>query len=529
MRTTVKHHVAGTVKRTVPYKDWKKGVLQFRSAYTRAATVTTTQLYIQRAVSSWCSACALTGVTSASQPVYYTNHCDPSTAQLVPVTSKHLSFFLEYDSSSSLGERSTRVTQWRNLVMRDRMVLDSKGGNHSDYGSFHTASDHHTVDIKGVPHQSSDDPTLHSDTDSVRLTTDMTQSDLYQRQPLLPPSAKTDSWKGSNGLHSPTSEYYDSDDKTDGHRNGTAINGVIKIDVPAPLREEPRFPKEKWKTFIAFLILVVNFILTTASLSLVHERVPDREKYAPLPDIVLDNVNAMDWALDVSEILIMIATFSSLVVLIFHKHRFIVMRRVFLLLSLLYLMRSITMYVTVLPVASKTYYCSPKLNSTSTLVVVKRVWQLISGFGLSINGQHTYCGDYIYSGHTVILVLSYLIISECEHLKININSPRRCFPFHWASWCLSTTGVIMVLIAHGHYTVDILIAYYVTTTLFWAYHTMANNSHLKVYVKRVAGSNGGNANIGKRKKKEREEVLEKEGCEERNEEGRRLKVDQITF
>nr|CAD7399742.1 unnamed protein product [Timema cristinae] len=354
------------------------------------------------------------------------------------------------------------------------MVLDSKGGNHSDYGSFHTASDHHTVDIKGVPHQSSDDPTLHSDTDSVRLTTDMTQSDLYQRQPLLPPSAKTDSWKGSNGLHSPTSEYYDSDDKTDGHRNGTAINGVIKIDVPAPLREEPRFPKEKWKTFIAFLILVVNFILTTASLSLVHERVPDREKYAPLPDIVLDNVNAMDWALDVSEILIMIATFSSLVVLIFHKHRFIVMRRVFLLLSLLYLMRSITMYVTVLPVASKTYYCSPKLNSTSTLVVVKRVWQLISGFGLSINGQHTYCGDYIYSGHTVILVLSYLIISE--------YSPRRCFPFHWASWCLSTTGVIMVLIAHGHYTVDILIAYYVTTTLFWAYHTMANNSHLKVNI-----------------------------------------------
>nr|CAD7572497.1 unnamed protein product [Timema californicum] len=386
------------------------------------------------------------------------------------------------------------------------MVLDSKGGNHSDYGSFHTASDHHTVDIKGVPHQSSDDPTLHSDTDSVRLTTDMTQSDLYQRQPLLPPSAKTDSWKSSNGLHSPTSEYYDSDDKTDGHRNGTAINGVIKIDVPAPLREEPRFPKEKWKTFIAFIILVVNFILTTASLSLVHERVPDREKYAPLPDIVLDNVNAMDWALDVSEILIMIATFSSLVVLIFHKHRvpprfeapnpwleipdqegrdgkpvwpspartFIVMRRVFLLLSLLYLMRSITMYVTVLPVASKTYYCSPKLNSTSTLVVVKRVWQLISGFGLSINGQHTYCGDYIYSGHTVILVLSYLIISE--------YSPRRCFPFHWASWCLSTTGVIMVLIAHGHYTVDILIAYYVTTTLFWAYHTMANNSHLKVNI-----------------------------------------------
>ena len=74
------------------------------------------------------------------------------------------------------------------------------------------------------------------------------------------------------------------------------------------------------------------------------------------------------------------------------------------------------MYVTVLPVASKTYFCSPKANSTSALLVTKRVFQLISGFGLSINGKHTYCGDYVYSGHTVIHVLSYLIINECEYI-----------------------------------------------------------------------------------------------------------------
>jgi len=38
----------------------------------------------------------------------------------------------------------------------------------------------------------------------------------------------------------------------------------------------------------------------------------------------------------------------------------------------------------------------------------------MSGFGLSINGQHVYCGDFIFSGHTMILILSYLIISECK-------------------------------------------------------------------------------------------------------------------
>jgi len=72
------------------------------------------------------------------------------------------------------------------------------------------------------------------------------------------------------------------------------------------------------------------------------------------------------------------------------------------------------MYVTVLPVASYTYHCSPKSNSTSVLEIARRVVQLVSGFGLSINGQHTYCGDYIYSGHTVILVIAFLFIQECK-------------------------------------------------------------------------------------------------------------------
>lgn len=96
--------------------------------------------------------------------------------------------------------------------------------------------------------------------------------------------------------------------------------------------------------------------------------------------------------------------------------RWIVFRRVFLMLSVLYMMRSITMYVTVLPMSSNTYYCSPKANTTSILIIGRRVFQLISGFGLSINGKHTYCGDYIYSGHTVILVICYLIIAECKYL-----------------------------------------------------------------------------------------------------------------
>lgn len=101
------------------------------------------------------------------------------------------------------------------------------------------------------------------------------------------------------------------------------------------------------------------------------------------------------------------------------------------MMSLLYFMRSITMYVTVLPMSSTSYYCSPKSNATTPLEIVKRAFQLISGFGLSINGKHTYCGDYIYSGHTVTLVMGYLIIAECEYrknLKKQSGSSHICIP-----------------------------------------------------------------------------------------------------
>lgn len=73
--------------------------------------------------------------------------------------------------------------------------------------------------------------------------------------------------------------------------------------------------------FSAAIIMFFNFVLTLTSLSLVHERVPDREVYGPLPDVFLNNVPAYDWALDVSEYIIIICVNTSMIAMIFHKHR----------------------------------------------------------------------------------------------------------------------------------------------------------------------------------------------------------------
>ncbi len=106
-------------------------------------------------------------------------------------------------------------------------------------------------------------------------------------------------------------------------------------------------------------------------------------------------------------------TASTLVMTLLHRFRSIVLRRVLFILAILYLLRAVTMSITTLPVANPQYYCSPQLNMTDhfewwnfTKTIVSRVSHMSLGMGLSVNGRHSFCGDYIFSGHTIMLVIS---------------------------------------------------------------------------------------------------------------------------
>lgn len=109
--------------------------------------------------------------------------------------------------------------------------------------------------------------------------------------------------------------------------------------------------------------------------------------------------------------------------------------------------------------------------------------------GLSLTGSHLMCGDFLYSGHTVMLTLSYLFISECEwwihgtlcpHTHTHLtcacvpDSPRWMWWYRWFCWLLSASGVVCILVAHEHYSIDVVIGYFVTTRTFWWYHAMAD-------------------------------------------------------
>ena len=69
---------------------------------------------------------------------------------------------------------------------------------------------------------------------------------------------------------------------------------------------------------VGALFMCFNFLATTVSLSITHERVPNQD---PLPDIVLDFFRYQNWALTASEVLLSIQTVTAVLICIFHKHR----------------------------------------------------------------------------------------------------------------------------------------------------------------------------------------------------------------
>ncbi|XP_071419835.1 sphingomyelin synthase-related protein 1 isoform X2 [Pithys albifrons albifrons] len=175
-------------------------------------------------------------------------------------------------------------------------------------------------------------------------------------------------------------------------------------------------------------------------------------------------VPRIPWAFAMTEVCGVILCYIWLLVLLLHKHRSILLRRLCSLMGTVFLLRCITMFVTSLSVPGQHLQCTGKLYG-NVWAKLQRAFAIWSGFGMTLTGVHT-CGDYMFSGHTVVLTMLNFFVTE--------YTPRSWNFLHTLSWVLNLFGIFFILAAHEHYSIDVFIAFYITTRLFLYYHTLAN-------------------------------------------------------
>jgi hypothetical protein len=99
----------------------------------------------------------------------------------------------------------------------------------------------------------------------------------------------------------------------------TQFNNDIRDDmIVGPLRH---CANEKLKALASFVFMCFGFFVATVSLAATHDRLPDREVYKPLPDILLDNIANREYLLKVSEMQIITANLLCIFLFVFHKQR----------------------------------------------------------------------------------------------------------------------------------------------------------------------------------------------------------------
>jgi len=231
------------------------------------------------------------------------------------------------------------------------------------------------------------------------------------------------------------------------------------------LVKDQHWKQDAFPKFLAsFAYMTVVSFLTAVTMTIVHDRVPDTATYPPLPDIMLDNIPLIHFAFELAEIIILSLGLIFLILLCFHRHRIILLRRFFAITATVFLLRCVTMFVTSLSVPGVHLKCDARVGSSMEEKLAE-AWRIMSGLALSINGLRT-CGDYMFSGHTIVMTLLNYFINE--------YSPSNYEGLRIVTWVLNFFGMFFVLAAHEHYTIDVVVAFYISSRLFTHYHDLAS-------------------------------------------------------
>lgn len=237
--------------------------------------------------------------------------------------------------------------------------------------------------------------------------------------------------------------------------------------------------------------MLTGMFTAVITLQITNQRVPwhildDKhpiQEQPPLRDLLFDVwSNYTKWAFKLTETIGAWQIIQLVVLILCHKHRLIVMRRLFFCTGTLYFYRCLTTVVTSLPVPGTHITCQPKFSG-EWVDMVLHVLQTFLGAGLQASGNATGCGGYLYSGHTVVLCTTMSILLHYTPSKVFLFRPLY---WVWRMQLVAGTlfGMVCTILAHEHYTVDVIVSYWVTTRLIYLYHTMAECRELKAELRK---------------------------------------------
>lgn len=230
-----------------------------------------------------------------------------------------------------------------------------------------------------------------------------------------------------------------------------------------------KMQSEGLKTLLSFCYAFFAIIIVAASTVIVQNRVYHMKNFPALPDVVLDHVQYQNWALATCETVAVVLMMIWTLVIFFHRERLTLIKRTCYILANLLLLRALTIIVTAVPLIDvhKTVQFKEYVTYEQKLI---RTLQVAFSFALSLNNSKddlTY-GDYIFSGHLLSISLLFNFINHYMHKSL--------WPVQLISWCLFLSAVPLMLAAHGHYTIDVILATYIATQYFHHYH-----SHLELH------------------------------------------------
>eukprot|EP00760_Papus_ankaliazontas_P025579 PhM_4_TR2798/c0_g1_i1/m.22134/K04714/SGMS; shingomyelin synthase len=197
--------------------------------------------------------------------------------------------------------------------------------------------------------------------------------------------------------------------------------------------------------------LIFIFIFHVWEMTIVTARTPDPRVVPPLRDIVFDTFPVKPEGLSkYTEVVLFVQNFACLYMAIVElrtmQMRYRCVTRFFLTWSVCVLWRTLCFSVTSLPATDN--HCQHH-ESYEMEDVYENMFTLFTSTG----SKGTHCGDLLYSGHTLSIILSFMTIFTYSKSKLLKGMCLVLTPLSWYT----------ILVSRSHYSIDVLVSVLLTS------------------------------------------------------------------